>query len=142
MAVMKMFVLKCKLAPLPGAGAEALVGGFGLVWVWTDCADRMENPAEQFLLRAGWMIDARDGIEEVSLETAAKDPILHAHYVSARNHGVSAELLCFEQPGGRLGESDPALDEFLILTCSVPPPQHLPTGRTVLPALRPLRSLV
>jgi hypothetical protein len=90
-----MFLLNCKVVPVPNGPQTAFAGAFGGVWVWTDSEDRVDGAAEEYLFRYGWMIEERRGIHEVSLDQAQRDPIHHAHYLKAQQNGAAAELSTF-----------------------------------------------
>jgi hypothetical protein len=94
---MKMYLLQCKVAPVTGGVQEKFGGAYGGVWVWTDSRDRVENAAEEYLLKYSWMLEEREGIHEVSLDDAKADPIHLANYIKAQKNGAAAELTCFER---------------------------------------------
>jgi hypothetical protein len=54
----KMYLLQVRVTPAPGGAQPHLAGGHGGVWVWTDSEDRVENEAEQYLLKYGWIPDS------------------------------------------------------------------------------------
>jgi hypothetical protein len=92
---MKMFLLLCKVVPVSGGPQDSFAGGRGVVWVWTDSKDRVDGIAEDLLLELGWLIDERNGIHEIDLDTVKNDSINVAHCLKAQRHGAAAAVKCF-----------------------------------------------
>jgi hypothetical protein len=93
---MKMFLLSCKVAPTPEGPHAQFAGGFGIIFVWTDSADRVETLAETYLLREGWLIDERKGVHEAPYEMVADDAIHRSLYRQAQQQGYAMEISRFE----------------------------------------------